>query len=70
VYGHFYGINLSAIMGESVNISGFALSSKMYTKLSFGIFFNSAVAVLAATLLLGLVPMCRAARINIVDTLR
>lgn len=70
VYGHFYGINLSAIMGESVNISGFALSSKMYTKLSFGIFFNSAVAVLAATLLLGLVPMRRATRINIVDTLR
>jgi lipoprotein-releasing system permease protein len=70
VYGHVYGINLSAIMGESVNISGFALSSRMYTKLSFGIFFGSAVTVLAATLLLGLIPVRRATRISIVDTLR
>jgi ABC-type lipoprotein release transport system permease subunit len=70
VYGHVYGINLSAIMGESVNISGFALSSRMYTKFSFGIFFGSAVTVLAATLLLGLIPVRRATRISIVDTLR
>lgn len=70
VYGHVYGINLSAIMGESVNISGFALSSRMYTKLSFGIFFGSAVTVLTATLLLGLIPVRRATRISIVDTLR
>jgi putative ABC transport system permease protein len=70
IYGHFHGIDLSAIMGESVNISGFSLSSKMHTKLSFGIFFGSAVTVLAATLLLGLIPVRRATRISIVDMLR
>ncbi len=70
IYGHFHGIDLSSIMGESVNISGFALSSKMHTKLSLGIFFGSAVTVLGATLLLGLITVRRATKINIVNTLR
>jgi ABC-type lipoprotein release transport system permease subunit len=70
LYGHLYGINLSGIMGESVNISGFALSSRMYTKVSLDIFLGSTITVFAATLLLGLVPVRRATRISIVDTLR
>ncbi len=69
-YGHLYGINLSGIMGDSLNISGFALSSRMYTKVSLDIFLGSTITVFAATLLLGLVPVRRATRINIVDTLR
>jgi putative ABC transport system ATP-binding protein len=70
LYGHLYGINLSGIMGESVNISGFALSSRMYTKVSLDIFLGSTITVFAATLLLGLIPVRRATRISIVDTLR
>ncbi len=70
VYGQVYGINLGLIMGESVNISGFALSSNMHTKLSTGILFGSTVIVLGATLIIGLIPVRRSARINIVDTLR
>jgi len=70
LYGHLYGINLSGIMGESVNISGFALSSRMYTKVSLDIFLGSTITVFAATLLLGLVPVRRATRISIVDTMR
>ncbi len=70
VCGHIWGIDMSAILGENLNISGFALSSKMYPKLSPGILLGPAVVVLTATLLLGLIPMRRAAGVKIVDTLK
>lgn len=68
--GHVYGIDLSAIMGESVSISGFALTSKMHTKISAGILFGSATLVFAATMLLSLFPMRRASNVNIVEMIR
>lgn len=68
--GHIYGIDMSAMMGESVSISGFALTTKMYTKLSAGILLTSTVIVLGATMLLSLITMRHATRLSVVDTLR
>ncbi len=68
--GHAYGIDLSAVMGESVSISGFALTSKMHTKISAGILFGSAAIVFTATILLSIFPMRRASNVNIVDMIR
>jgi len=65
-----YGIDMSSLMGDSVSISGFALSSKMYTKVSAGIMFGSSAIVFAATMLLSLVPMRHATNLSVVDTLR
>ena len=68
--GHVYGIDMSALMGESISISGFALTTKMYTKISAGIFFGSAGIVFAATMLLSLIPMRHATKVPVVDALR
>ncbi len=67
---HVFGIDMSTIMGESINISGFALTSKMYTKISPGIFLGSTTIVFIATMLLSLITMRHATRLSIVDTLR
>ncbi len=68
--GHVYGIDMSALMGESISISGFALTTKMYTKISAGIFFGSAGIVFAATMLLSIIPMRHATKVPVVDALR
>jgi ABC-type lipoprotein release transport system permease subunit len=65
-----YGIDLSALMGESFNISGFALSSKTYAKLTAGILFGTSGIVFFATVVLSLIPMRHATRVPIVETLR
>jgi len=68
--GHVYGIDMSALMGESVSISGFAVTTKMYTKLSARILFSSTAIVLGATMLLSLITMRHVTRLSIVDILR
>ncbi|MEW5723672.1 MAG: ABC transporter permease [Thermodesulfobacteriota bacterium] len=65
-----YGLDFTSLIGENITISGFAVSTKMYGKLSAGILFHTAALVFAATLLLSLLPMGRATKVNIVDTLR
>ena len=68
--GHVYGIDLSSVMGEGVSISGFALTSKMHTKISADIMFGAAAIVFLATLIISLVPMRRISHVSIVDQLR
>ena len=67
---HRWGIDLSALIGEGISISGFALTSKLHTKLSASIMLGSAAVVFAATILLSLIPMRRATGMSLVDTLR
>ncbi len=67
---HRYGIDLTSLMGESVNISGFALSTKLHAKLSPAVLLWTAVVVCGATALLSLIPMRHATRFSITDTLR
>ena len=68
--GQVYGIDLSSVMGEGINISGFALSSKMHTKMSADIMFGAAGIVFLTTLIISLVPMRRISRVSIVDEMR
>ena len=65
-----YGIDMSALMGDSVSISGFAMTSKLHTKLSAGIILTTTGIVFAATVLLSLIPMRHTTKFSIVDTLR
>ncbi|MBW1722895.1 MAG: ABC transporter permease [Deltaproteobacteria bacterium] len=68
--GHRYGINMSAIMGDSVNISGFAVSTKMHTKFSYGIILGTTAVVFGATVLLSLLPMRHATKLSIVENIK
>jgi putative ABC transport system permease protein len=65
-----YGIDMSALMGESVNISGFAMTSKLHTKLSAWIILKMTGIVFTATVLLSLIPMRHATKLSVVDSLR
>ena len=65
-----YGIDLKPWLEEGVSISGFAMSTRLYTRVTAGILFGSGIIVLAATMLLSLIPSRRATGVNIVDALR
>ena len=69
-WGHVYGIDMSAILGESISISGFALTTKIITKVSASIFAIMCLIVMAATIIISFIPMHRAARIDLAETLR
>ena len=65
-----YGIDMSSFMGESFNISGFAMTTKLHTKMSAAIILTNAAIVFVATVLLSLIPMRHTTKFSIVDTLR
>lgn len=65
-----YGIDMSSFMGESFNISGFAMTTKLHTKMSAAIILTTSAIVFLATVLLSLIPMRHTTRFSIVDTLR
>ena len=65
-----WGIDLRSLLEEGFTISGFAVSAKMHARVTTGLLFSTAGLVFAATLILSLIPMHRAARLSIVDQLR
>ncbi|MGD8502137.1 MAG: ABC transporter permease [Syntrophobacterales bacterium] len=65
-----WGIDLKSFLEEGFTISGFAVSTKMYARLTPGLLFGTTGLVLVATLILSLIPMRRATRLSIVDQLR
>lgn len=65
-----YGIDMSSFMGESFNISGFAMTTKLHTKISAGIILTTAAIVFFATVFLSLIPMRHTTKFSIVETLR
>ena len=69
-WGHFYGIDLTSLLGEGITISGFAMTAKLTTAWSAGIIFKLGILVYAVTLLISLFPMRRATRVKVVDALR
>ncbi len=67
---NIWGIDLSTFLKEGVTVSGFALSTRIYTKLTPKILVALSAIVFGATLILSLIPMRRVSRVSIVDELR
>ena len=65
-----YGIDMASFMGDSISISGFAMTTKLHTKLSAGIILTTTGIVFAATVVLSLIPMRHTTKFSIADTLR
>lgn len=66
----YYGIDLGAFLDEGVSISGFAITTKLHSRVTVQLLGTTAGLVFLATLLLSLIPMKRSARIDIVEQLR
>lgn len=69
-WGQVKGIDLSMFMGESVSVSGFAISSKMHPALSAERTLVLSGLVFAATMIISLLPMRRSTRVDVVEALR
>jgi ABC-type lipoprotein release transport system permease subunit len=69
-WGHFYGIDLTSLLGEGITISGFAMTAKLTTAWSAEIIIKLGAIVYGVTLIISLFPMRRATRVKVVDALR
>lgn len=67
---HVYGWDLSSLYEEGLSISGLAVSTTLHAEVKPGLLVFLGSVVCGATVLLGLLPMRRALRIPIADTLR
>lgn len=65
-----WGLDLALFYEDGITISGFAVDPVLRAKLSAGILFWTSGMVFIITLLLSLIPLRHAARVNIVDELR
>lgn len=65
-----WGLDLSSFYGGDITISGFAVDPRLRALLTPGMVLGMGAAVFAATLLLSLIPLRHAGRVNIVDQLR
>jgi ABC-type lipoprotein release transport system permease subunit len=65
-----WGLDFGFLMPEGVTVSGLAISTRIYSRLSLDIFLWTGGVVLGATLLLSLFPMRRVGRVPIAETLR
>ncbi len=64
------GIDLSVFLEEGITISGFAVSTTLNTRLTPQILATTTAVVFAATVCLSLIPMRRATRVAVAETLR
>ena len=64
------GIDLSWFIKGGISISGFALSTKLFTKITWGILLAPSLIVFCAVLIVALIPMRRAKRVSVADMLR
>ncbi|MBU1742695.1 MAG: ABC transporter permease [Proteobacteria bacterium] len=65
-----WGLDLSAMYREGMEVSGFAVSLKIRAKVTPGLILSTTGLVFAATLVLSLIPMRRLGRLAVVDELR
>lgn len=65
-----YGLDLTSLVGEGVDVSGFAMDPKIHAKVTAQTLGVLGGIVLLATLLISLVPMARISRISIAEVLR
>jgi ABC-type lipoprotein release transport system permease subunit len=66
----YYGVDLKSLMPEGIEISGFAVSTRLYAKVTPPMILGLGGTVLGLILLMGLIPMRRSTKINMVDELR
>lgn len=67
---NIWGIDLSSLLEEGITISGFAVSTRLHTKLTAEIFMTSTGIVFVATLILSIIPMRHAVNIDLAEMLR
>lgn len=65
-----YGLDLTSLVGEGVDVSGFAMDPRIHAKVTPQTMGTLGGIVLLATLLISLVPMARISRISIAEVLR
>ncbi len=65
-----WGWDISSFLKEGMTVSGFAVSTDMHAEVTASLLLWLGGIVFGATLLLSLIPMRRAARVPIADTLR
>jgi hypothetical protein len=63
-------VDLKSLMPEGIEISGFAVSTRLYAKVTPPMILGLGGTVLGLILLMGLIPMRRSTKINMVDELR
>ncbi len=65
-----YGWDISGLLGEGASMSGFAIEPILHAKVTSNILLRLGGMLFAIIMLLSLIPMRRAARVRIADTLR
>jgi len=69
-YVHVHGWDLSSLYEDGLSISGLAVSTRVHALVRPSLLAFLGTVVCVATVVLGLLPMRRALRIRIADTLR
>ncbi len=67
---NYIGVDLSSFLQEGIQISGFAMSTTLRTRITPQILFTSSAIVFGATLIISLLPMKRAVGVPMADLLR
>lgn len=70
VAAQIWGLDLSALYGDGLSVSGFAFSTEMHALVTREVFVGSTSLVFVATVLLSVFPMRQIGRKSIVDSLR
>jgi ABC-type lipoprotein release transport system permease subunit len=65
-----WGLDLSSLTREGMEVSGFAVNLKVKARLTLGLVLSTSGLVLAATLFLSLIPIRRIGRLDVADELR
>ena len=66
----YYGVDLKSLMPEGIEISGFAMSTRLYAMVTPAMVAGLGGLVLGMILLMGLIPVRRSTKVNLVDELR
>ena len=65
-----YGFDITRLYSEGMSVSGVAISPVVHARVTPGVLITLTAIVIGATLIISLVPMRRATRVQIADTLR
>lgn len=69
-YFQVVGVDMSQLVGEEMDVSGFALNTKVHAKLSFELLLALGASIFGATMLISLIAMRRIKQINLALVLR
>lgn len=69
-YFQQHGLDMSSLMEDGYNISGFAVDAKLHAMITPGMLLTGIGIVFGATVLLSLIPMRRSTQVSLSDVLR